>query len=494
MCETKGMRKMQAAKALEKINEKGIKGTLEYGRKALKKGIRYLKNGKPENEKMYKILLLTNRDSDNVGDQVIEACDIGLLSAVMKNLNIKSDDYKIISREAAIVSTKYLASKDPCLLKTARGLIEMSDIIIFGGAPMFNYLYQDLYERTAVILEIAEEYHKPVVFSAIGVEGYDEENIKCQRLKAALNLDCVKQITTRDDFTSLCRYKENEQVVLGKVSDPAVFSSDIFRKYKIPDKRRAKKKIGIFILRLNAFSDNQIDFTREDSITLWTKLVRELEARGYDYELLTSGHFSDEAVLDCLIRDYGISESKCVFNMNAPEKLVQKISSYDAVVSCRLHPSIISFSLDVPSVGIVWNTKVRGFYDSVGYGKRVIDVNHTSPKDIADNLEQAMAEGVQKDREYLMSVYTSLFQIIEKILCGGSRVSAYTYDGLIKNMPAFGGTSKEEQEEKLKRKFRRAYKTYNKYSEKIQQNKKTIQKLRAKNKKLKEEINNLKNV
>ena len=39
------------------------------------------------------ILLLTNRDSDNIGDQVIEASDIGLISAVMKNLNITN--YKI---------------------------------------------------------------------------------------------------------------------------------------------------------------------------------------------------------------------------------------------------------------------------------------------------------------------------------------------------------------------------------------------------------------
>ncbi len=34
------------------------------------------------------ILLLTNVDSDNVGDQVIEACDVGLLNAVMQNLGV----------------------------------------------------------------------------------------------------------------------------------------------------------------------------------------------------------------------------------------------------------------------------------------------------------------------------------------------------------------------------------------------------------------------
>ncbi len=47
-------------------------------------------------EKVWKILLLTNRDSDNVGDQVIEACDISLISAVMKNLNIEDGDRKSV--------------------------------------------------------------------------------------------------------------------------------------------------------------------------------------------------------------------------------------------------------------------------------------------------------------------------------------------------------------------------------------------------------------
>ena len=40
------------------------------------------------NDKKFTILLLTNRDSDNVGDQVIEASDIGLLHVLMKNLGI----------------------------------------------------------------------------------------------------------------------------------------------------------------------------------------------------------------------------------------------------------------------------------------------------------------------------------------------------------------------------------------------------------------------
>ena len=97
-------------------------------------------------ENAIKILLLTNRDSDNLGDQVIEACDIALIKAVMKNLNVPSYKYKIISSEASIINQKYMNTQDERYLKTALKLIQQADLIIIGGAPMFNYKYQDFYK------------------------------------------------------------------------------------------------------------------------------------------------------------------------------------------------------------------------------------------------------------------------------------------------------------------------------------------------------------
>ncbi len=430
-------------------------------------------------EKVWKILLLTNRDSDNVGDQVIEACDISLISAVMKNLNIEDDRYMISSQVAGIVSKRYLETRSERLYKKAEAIIKDSDIIIFGGAPMFNYGYQIFYERTAVTLEIAEKHHKPVLFSAIGVEGYDEENEKCQRLKKTLNFDCVKQITTRDDFDSLKKFIVNENVVIDKVSDPAVFASSVFRKYIDADAKKPKKKLGVFILRSNGFTDNKIDFSRDEAAALWKGLSKKLKRSGYDYEFITSGHFGDEAFLDNLIRSYGINVKKCVFNINSPERLIQKIASYDVVISCRLHPSIISFALDVPSLGIIWNSKVKYFYDSIGYENRVIDIKEISAEGIVEKAAQILEhnEGVEKDRDYLMSVYNTLFYGIRGIVCmseagadeaGIKDLKPYEYKELLENIPPYKGTTPEEYDEKLQRKFRRAYGKYNELFEKNQ--------------------------
>lgn len=431
-------------------------------------------------EEIYKILLLTNRDSDNVGDQVIEASDIALIKAAMKNLGVDEKHYRINSRAASIVPKKYMETRNDAFLEGAEKTISECDMVIFGGAPLFNYLYQVFYERTAVTLEIAQKYNKPVIFSAIGIERYDEENEKCQRLKKTLNFDCVKQITTRDGIEELTKYKENPNMVIDRVADPAVFSAPAFKNHISDKQGKKKKKVGIFVFRANGFVDNKIDFTREDAAKLWMDTIAELESKGYSYSLLTSGNFGDEAFLDYMIRVHGISEKKCVFNMNTPEKLVEKISSYDAIISCRLHPSIISFSLGVPSVGIIWNSKVKHFYECVGYGDRSIGVDGINAQSLVEKVEEAMEAGVTKDTEYLMTVYRYIFSGIKNSLGFAEDIQPYDYDALLENIPPCEDTSKKEYEIKLKRKFRRTYDTANKRLDDITNLKNKIKELEEK--------------
>lgn len=410
----------------------------------------------------YRILLLTNRDSDNVGDQVIEECDISLLHTVMKNLRIDRADYRILSRAAGIIPKKYVATGDAALLGEAEETIRTSDVIVFGGAPLFNYQHQIFYERTAVTLELAQKYGKPVIFSAIGIEGYSSKNKKCQRLKQTLNFDCVRQITTRDDLDALHKYVENERIVTGKVADPAVWCSRVFQDHISKKNTGARKKIGIFVLRANGFRDNKIDFTFDSATELWRGIAGALDKKGYDCEFLTSGHFSDESVLDYLARNTEIDEKKCIFNMNTPERLIQRVSSCDAVISCRLHPSIVAYALGVPSLGIVWNDKVKFFYEGIGCADRIVETSDPDPDRIVEKLERAISEGVEQDRESMVSVYRYLFEAFRGLLYPeGGGPEAYGFDELAENLPVFKGTSAKEYEEKLKRKFRRTYEKYN---------------------------------
>lgn len=409
------------------------------------------------------ILLITNRDSDNVGDQVIEECDIALIRAVMKNLGIH--DYKLSSRAAGLISKNYLKTRNPALLKEAEKAIAESDLVIFGGAPLFNFRYQVFHERTAITLQLAQKHGIPVLFSAIGVEGYEEDSEACQNLKKALNLDCVRQITTRDDYASLERFAARKSLVIDRVADPAVLSDIVFSQFAHRSDIGNRDIIGLFVVRPRIFRDNGINLTEEQLDEFWIELIERLDDSGIPYELITSGHFSDEAYLEHLIRSHGVSLEKCIFNMNTPEKLVEKISEYKAILTCRLHPSIIAYSLEVPSVSLVWNSKVSFFYDIINHPERARTVDDLTAEGILDALEHACQDGTHTDDAYRMSVYYSLFEGVRNILCPENLAQPYDLPQLRRNIIPFRGTSDKEKQAKLERKFRRAYDKFNRVSD-----------------------------
>ncbi|WP_181272994.1 polysaccharide pyruvyl transferase family protein [Brevibacterium oceani] len=471
-----------------------------------------------------RILLLTNRDSDNVGDQIIEATVISIIKGVMKNLGFAADDFTISSRAAGIISKKYMKTEDPELLKVARKAISESDLIIFGGAPLFNYAYQNFYRRTIVTLELAQEYGVPVLFSSIGVERFDAENPKSQALKSALQLPIVKQITTRDDIDSVRRYVEGTDIPTAHVADPAVLADIVYRentdqkatpaparstrvriKRKIrrvvnrlladekhkqtaasgaratsssvsPSQSAAgiskqgvaagskRKCIGLVVTRAGIFADNGIKFTGKDQREFWLNTISKLTERGYDYRVFTTGHFTDEVFLDNLVKNGGLQGNKAAVNVNSPEELIEELRRCDGVIAYRLHASITSFAMGIPSIGLSWNFKVPYFYESVGYGHRALSPEQWTADEAVVAIEAAMAEGITKDEKFLKSVYDTLFTGIRDVVSPDSTAEPYNFAELWQGLPRQAATGSKAYREKVNRKLRRTYESYQRLS------------------------------
>jgi len=409
-----------------------------------------------------RILVLTNRDSDNVGDQIIEATVISLLKAAMANLGFPEDGFEISSRAASIISRKYMRTGDPELLVSARKAISQADVVVFGGAPLFNYRYQSFYLRTIKTLELAREYDVPVLFSSIGVEPFDPSNAKSVQLRDALISSGVRQITTRDDVESARRYVEGTDINVAHVSDPAVFADVVFGPSRLKAKagEKKRKRIGLVVTRAGIFKDNGIPFTESDQRRFWLDVIETVKKKGYDYKLFTTGHFSDEVFLDALVREKNIPMSKAAITVNSPEELIDELAACDGIIAYRLHASITSFAYGIPSIGLTWNFKVPYFYESVGYGHRALSHDKWQGQTVVDALERAMAEGVAKDEAFLLSVYETLYSGLSGIFAPDGDRPAYTYEELRENLPPYGGTSLRQYREKVRRKLRRTYEYY----------------------------------
>lgn len=98
------------------------------------------------------------------------------------------------------------------------------DAIVFAGGGFLKFRTQGLNYYVEQIMKIARKNNIPVMMNGVGIEGYSETDIRCQRLKKAINQDCFKVITTRDDIDTLKNnYIVNPNIKIAHVGDPALW-------------------------------------------------------------------------------------------------------------------------------------------------------------------------------------------------------------------------------------------------------------------------------
>ena len=263
--------------------------------------------------------------------------------------------------------------------------------IIFVGGGIVKYVYEKFEIYIDQITKYAEDNSIPVMFNAVGIEGFDGNNESCIVLKNALNRECVKMITVRDDLDTLLDKYEYKGYAK-RVADSACYIS------KYVNLSLAKKeKIGINCARPELFKEYGVDFERDKIAMLMAETVISLTSRGYKCELFDNGTLRDDMFVDEILGIIG--ENNKVSRRNRPStgyELVQMINDYKAIIATRLHASIVAFSCGVPFVSLVWNNKQAFFCQSINKNSWYISSSEFDSNYIADRLEDAMREGYGK--------------------------------------------------------------------------------------------------
>lgn len=264
-------------------------------------------------------------------------------------------------------------------------IIQDADAIVFAGGGLIKYKYETCDFRITILTELAREKNIPIAFNGVGVEDYSEHNIRCQKMKKILNSDIVKSITTRDNIGLLNeKYIYNSNIYTDKVSDSAFWSDKV---YKV-SKNKNSEIIGLGVIRGGIFQDNGIPITENELIDLWVEIINELDSRSIKWCLFTNGLEADNRFLYKLLEKVGRSDEKedLVKIPKTPYELVKIVSKFKKVISCRMHASIISYSLNIPSVGLIWNNKIKMFGKMIEHPDRFISYHEFFPKKIVDKL------------------------------------------------------------------------------------------------------------
>lgn len=356
-----------------------------------------------------KILIVAFYD-DNFGDMILRTCFTQLLQVALKNLEFT--DYSLDYMPVTSVDEQCVAS---------------ADLIMFPGGAMFGRTYEAFAHPIEQVTDIAERDNIPVVFSSIGL--YETEE-NAASLRAIMQKDCLRAVSVREKPEMFSGYGAEVVREVRHVCDPAVWAGLVYadeiaavRQNKDSDRR----VVGINVVRGGLFNTYNVDWKLADEEAYLYELSQCLDEIEIDYRFFTNGQTIDNNALRHFADKYHLPDEKIVY-VDTSRELVQTVAMFDAVAAVRMHASIISYALGVPSVNFVWNSKIPDFYDMIGCPERAITSQDWSAERVARQLREMLAdEDHRPDPELGMTLYRFLFDTLSGLIPHDETVRQYDY-------------------------------------------------------------------
>jgi polysaccharide pyruvyl transferase WcaK-like protein len=151
----------------------------------------------------------------------------------------------------------------------------------------------------------------------------------------------------------------------------------------------------------------------------WRELITLLHGATHPVALFTTGDLHDHAFAT---RIYGSladdlrDRIRLVPQPARPADLVATIAGFRVILAQRLHAHIIAYSLQVPSVGIIWDSKVEAFAILTDRQTFFMNADSLSPQAASDKIGQALAAGVCPERHAALQadVRASVSRLLER--------------------------------------------------------------------------------
>lgn len=183
-------------------------------------------------------------------------------------------------------------------------------------------------------------------------------------LVKAVNMDNVSYISMRD---SEKKFKHITKRSVISTYDNAVIISDYIKK-----RTRNNKVFGIgFISRDKSFNQQYYRSVK--------KLIYRLNEKKIVWEFFSNGDPNDTAFMqNCFsrLRKKNMTYIGTIATIpHTPEELINLVSGYERIVTCRLHSAIVAYSYLIPTCAVSWDNKVNSFYNKIGHEELVLSKN-----------------------------------------------------------------------------------------------------------------------
>ena len=320
--------------------------------------------------------------------------------------------------------------KSPVYRRYAAGerkkLLE-ADMIVFAGGGLVKFHRQNFHLFVDDVTALADARGVPVVFNAVGVEGFSAHDGECRLLRCALRRRCVKAVTTRDDLDMLLgKYGIKPEMTPCRVCDPAFWVRETYGVTRVDNPRT----VGLNVIRPTIFSEYTEPVGRNAFMALYADMIRMLLSGGWRVEMFSNGVISDSDFIKDFMAAYpefaDDARVTTAFPSSAAE-LVRTIAGYARFVAVRLHAAIVGSVLGVPNVSLVWNRKQPLFGERIGMAGNFIGMDGFDAGNVVGRL--LAAKPYRVDDAYKNSVLESLREAVGRFLPARGAEAAVSADG-----------------------------------------------------------------
>ena len=277
-------------------------------------------------------------------------------------------------------------------------IFESADLIVLGAGNFLNEnsfgLFRGFLSASCVSAFMAKAARKP--FMLYGLSATDLET-RLARSMASWLLNSADVVTFRESLSPKVllaskvtlpkRYYILPDPVFGSPSSSNETAAEIFEVEGIP-RCRKRLRLGLavreFLYRGKGFHQNFIKRI--------TKVVQKWVAAGGEVVFIPQFTYDQAGMLDDRITAQtilrGISNPENCYSIKGqywPEDVESLYSQCDVVMGVRLHGSVFGLKQGVPTLGLAYEPKVQGMFESLNLGQNVLPLD-SSPETIVAAL------------------------------------------------------------------------------------------------------------
>jgi polysaccharide pyruvyl transferase WcaK-like protein len=277
-----------------------------------------------------------------------------------------------------------------------------ADAVVIGGGNLFQDDDLNFPLKIGAVLDCVSRHDRPLAVYAVGVSKHWSK--PACRLFARLKQTRLVHLSVRDGFAQDAWSEHFPEGPSAKiVRDPGLLVRALPTNVEPLSLAKRQLTIGLcvtdpIILQRHAGIDaSSIPLS---NLSVYRDLIGALLDDHHRVVLFCNGAREDQAFAERIRCSVGRHRAIRPGTLNisrrplVPVDLVRVIQSVDVVLAHRLHACIAAYALRIPHVGLGWDKKVEGFFNSVGRETYFIKDALLSPEHVALLLKAAQKEGV----------------------------------------------------------------------------------------------------